>query len=74
MILYFLSLFFKFFKYIIQHCFICRPSGSTVSEDAGIEPRDCCYFGIDSQKLLKLGNVDITHPSYLSKCRVAKAV
>jgi hypothetical protein len=23
----------------IQHCFICRPSDSTVSEDAGIEPR-----------------------------------
>ncbi len=22
----------------IQHCFICRPSDSTVSEDAGIEP------------------------------------
>jgi hypothetical protein len=26
-------------KYI-QHCFICRPSDSTVSEDAGIKPRD----------------------------------
>ncbi len=25
--------------YDIQHCFICRPSASTVSEDAGIEPR-----------------------------------
>jgi hypothetical protein len=25
--------------YFIQHCFICRPSDSTVSEDAGIEPR-----------------------------------
>jgi hypothetical protein len=23
----------------IQHCFICRPSDSTVSEDAGIETR-----------------------------------
>ncbi len=23
----------------IQHCFICRPSDSAVSEDAGIEPR-----------------------------------
>jgi hypothetical protein len=22
-----------------QHCFICRPSDSPVSEDAGIEPR-----------------------------------
>jgi hypothetical protein len=25
--------------YDIQHCFICRPSDSTLSEDAGIEPR-----------------------------------
>jgi hypothetical protein len=25
--------------YDIQHCFICRPNDSTVSEDAGIEPR-----------------------------------
>jgi hypothetical protein len=24
--------------YFIQHCFICRPSDSTVPEDAGIEP------------------------------------
>ncbi len=30
---------FFLFMYYIQHCFICRPSGSTVSEDAGIEPR-----------------------------------
>ncbi len=28
-----------FSMYCIQHCFICRPSDSTVSEDAGIEPR-----------------------------------
>ncbi len=28
-----------FYMYDIQHCFICRPSYSTVSEDAGIEPR-----------------------------------
>ncbi len=31
--------FFFFFMYDIQHCFIGRPSDSTVSEDAGIEPR-----------------------------------
>jgi hypothetical protein len=23
--------------YVIQHCFVCRPSDSTVLEDAGIE-------------------------------------
>ncbi len=28
-----------FFMYLIQRCFICSPSDSTVSEDAGIEPR-----------------------------------
>jgi hypothetical protein len=29
----------RVFMYVIQHCFFCRPSDSTVSEDAGIEPR-----------------------------------
>ncbi len=28
-----------FCSYCIQHCFICRPSDSTVPTDAGIEPR-----------------------------------
>ncbi len=28
-----------FFSYYIQHCFICRPSDSTVPTDAGIEPK-----------------------------------
>jgi hypothetical protein len=30
---------FLIFSYFIQHCFICRPSDSTVPTDAGIEPR-----------------------------------
>jgi hypothetical protein len=30
---------FFLFMYDIQHCFICRPSDFTVSEDAGIESR-----------------------------------
>ncbi len=30
---------FLFFSYYIQHCFIFRPSDSTVPTDAGIEPR-----------------------------------
>jgi hypothetical protein len=30
---------FRFFMYFIQHFFIFRPSDSTVSEDAGIEPK-----------------------------------
>ncbi len=37
----FFYIFFEgiFFSYYIQHCFICRPSDSTVSTDAGIEHR-----------------------------------
>jgi hypothetical protein len=31
--------FLSFLSYYIQHCFICRPSNSTVPTDAGIEPR-----------------------------------
>jgi hypothetical protein len=31
--------FFLFLSYYIQHCFICRPTDSTVLTDAGIEPR-----------------------------------
>ncbi len=31
--------FFPFFVRVIQHCYICHPSDSAVSEDAGIEPR-----------------------------------
>ncbi len=30
---------YLFSMYYIQHCFICRPSDSTVSEDAGMDPR-----------------------------------
>jgi hypothetical protein len=30
---------FLVFKYFIHHCFIFRPTDSTVSEDARIEPR-----------------------------------
>jgi hypothetical protein len=41
------------FMYVIQHCFICSLSDSTLSEDAGIEPTTVgnCDFGIDSQTL-----------------------
>ncbi len=36
---WFVKVFYLFFHYCIQHCFICRPSKSTVSIDVGIEPR-----------------------------------
>jgi hypothetical protein len=37
----------KFFQYFIQHCFICRPSDSSVSEDAGIEGRYLAEWCMD---------------------------
>jgi hypothetical protein len=30
----------------IQHCFICHPSDSTVSEDGGIEPRNVATLAL----------------------------
>jgi hypothetical protein len=47
-----LKFLFKGGFYVIQHCFICRLSDSTVSEDAGIdEPRTVATFSIDSKTL-----------------------
>jgi hypothetical protein len=43
--------------YFIQHCLICRPSDSTVSDDAGIEPRT---VGIGCQTLWPLGYISST--------------
>ncbi len=34
------------FFVLIHHCFVCRRSDSTVSEDAGIEHRTVSDFGI----------------------------
>jgi hypothetical protein len=38
-LIFFWGIFSLFVHYIIQHCFICRPSDSTVPTDAGIEPK-----------------------------------
>jgi hypothetical protein len=37
--------------YCIQHCFICRPSDSTVSEDVYYRSQDWSEFCIDSPRL-----------------------
>ncbi len=37
--------------YVIQHCFICRPSDSTVSEDARIEPRTVVTLALTVTRL-----------------------
>jgi hypothetical protein len=34
---------------VIQHCFICRVSDSTVSEDAGIEPRTIANLALKAR-------------------------
>ncbi len=36
--------------YVIQHCFICRPSETTVSEDAGIEPRSVAALTLTARR------------------------
>jgi hypothetical protein len=40
------------FKYVIQHCCICRPTDSTVSEDAGIEPRTVATLALTARRLI----------------------
>jgi hypothetical protein len=39
-----------YLMYVIQHCFICRPSDSTVSEDAGIEPRTVATLELTARR------------------------
>jgi hypothetical protein len=41
--------------YCFQHCFICRPSGSTVSEGAGIEPRTVATSALAVRRSNHLG-------------------
>jgi hypothetical protein len=36
--------------YVLQHCFICRPSDSTVSEDVGIEPRTVTTLALTARR------------------------
>ncbi len=50
---YFFGGIFSFFSYNVQHCFICRPSDSTVPTDAGNWDRtqDRCNWCIGSQTL-----------------------
>jgi hypothetical protein len=39
-----------FFLYFIQQCFICCPTDSTVSEDAGIEPRTAATLTLTAKR------------------------
>ncbi len=50
---------FFLFMYVIQHCFICCPSDSTVLEDAGIEPRTDASLALTARRS---NNSAISHP------------
>jgi hypothetical protein len=42
--------FIFYFRYVIQHCFIFRPSDSTLSEDAAIEPRTVATLALTARR------------------------
>jgi hypothetical protein len=64
--LFFLKGFFIiFFIYDIQHCFICRPSDSTVSEYAGIEPRTVVTTALTTALTTRL---DLIHNFFRNIC------
>ncbi len=52
-------LYFYIFMYVIQHCFICRPLDSTVSEDAGIDPRTVATLALTARRSYHLAR---SHP------------
>jgi hypothetical protein len=59
--------------FFIQHCFICRPSDSTVSENAGIDHRtqNCCDFDIGCQTLSST-QLDLIHLYSYNRCGGSK--
>jgi hypothetical protein len=50
---------FFFFMYVIQHCFLCCPSDSIMSEDARIEPRIVATLALTARRSKHSG---ISHP------------
>ncbi len=48
--------------YYIHHCFICRPSDTTVSVDAGIEPRT---FATSALAVRRSSHLATSHPRHL---------
>jgi len=49
------------FLYFIQHCFICRQSDSTISEDAGIEPRIVATLALSDRRSKHSASKDLIH-------------
>ncbi len=59
--------------YDIQHFFICCPSDSTVSKDAGIKTQDSCDYGIGCQTLTTRLDLILTLKEVLAvyfKCKM----
>jgi hypothetical protein len=54
--------------YFIQHCFICRPSDSTVSEDAGIEPRTVATSALAVRRFNQLARSHWLFLEQLPRC------
>jgi hypothetical protein len=46
----------------IQHCLVCRPSDSTVSEDAGIEPRTVATMATMALAVRRSNHSARSHP------------
>jgi hypothetical protein len=60
--------------FCIQRCFICHPSDSTVSEDAGIDPRTFATFPLAFRR--SNHRLDLIHLKCwtVNKCRVYSVV
>ncbi len=50
-----------FLQYFVQHCFICRPSDFTESEDAGIEPRTVATLALEVRTNALITRLDLIH-------------
>ncbi len=58
---FFLQLDGPSFMYYIQHCYICHPSGSTVSEDAEIECRTVATLAVVVRRSNHWATVNLIH-------------
>ncbi len=54
-----------FFMFVIQHCFICRPSDSNVSKDAGIDHRTVEALALPSRRSNHSARSHPTHVEWI---------
>ncbi len=47
--------------HVIQHCFICRPTDLTVSDDVGIEPRPIATLPLPSDDVIVTSPDDVVY-------------